>query len=115
MSNLLVKHVVISSGQSLSPALGLEDGECPFMFFIPSGWDAASLTFQGTIDQVNFFNIYDISGEYQILTAGASRAVGINGVEPFMGSLGIKVRSGTYTTPVNQTADRTIYIVTKKL
>lgn len=117
MSNVVVNQLTISSGGSLSGALALPNGECPFMLVMPSGWDAAGLTFQVTIDGTNYVNLYDVTGEFSISSSavGSSRAIGFNGAEPFLGALGIKVRSGTSGSPVNQTADRKIHVITRKM
>lgn len=115
MSNVVVKHVTIANGQSLSGALPLADGECPFMIVMPSAWTTAGLTFQVSIDGTNYANLYDSVGEYTIASATASVAIGLGGIDPFYGAGGIKVRSGTSGAPVAQGAERKIYIVCRRI
>jgi hypothetical protein len=80
---------------------------------MPSGWDAASITFQASSDCTNFFNLFNDSGnEVTVTGPAASEYILIASPVQFLG-VGpcIKVRSGTNAAPVNQTANRTITLV----
>jgi len=85
-------------------------------FIMPSGWDAAALTFQvcDTVDGT-FVNLYDDNNTEVSLSAAASRAIGLRKDQSDV--LGrwrfIKVRSGPASSPVTQTVERIIKIVVK--
>lgn len=70
---------------------------------IPSAWETANLTFQGSLDGVTFENLYDDAGNEVVATVDDSRAVALNtkylGLAPFEM---VKIRSGTAQTPVVQ-------------
>jgi len=79
---------------------------------MPSQWTAASLTFQGSVDGSNFYDIADTNGIYE-LNVGANQHVAMDAAF-FAGVRFLKVRSGTPTTPVAQGADRDIRIIARK-
>jgi hypothetical protein len=101
----------ISSGQSLSSEIDL-GGYRNIAIQMPSSWDTANLTFQGsTVSSGTFQNIYDSAGNELTLIAAASHAIAdIPELAPFRY---IKIRSGTSGTPVNQSANRTITVIAK--
>lgn len=109
-SNWQLVPLVISSGQSLSPLLRLR----PFSIagiVMPSGWDAAALTFQVSDDDGSTFNeLYDSSGNEYTVQAAASRRI-IVPLADFLAVGLIKLRSGTAASAVNQTADRSIGLI----
>jgi hypothetical protein len=98
--------VVIASGTSLSGAIDLGMARLA-RIDMPSGWDAASLTFQASPDGQTCNNLYDSLGVEYAVAAAASRAIIVPLVD-FMGIRWLKIRSGTSGAPVNQTADRTL-------
>ena len=105
--------VTISSGGSLSPEVGL--GEKTLVgILMPAGWDAASITFQATPDDVNFGELYNSGGTEVTFTVAAGQFIA---VDPTLwrGITGIKVRSGTSASPVNQTANRTLTLITRSV
>lgn len=77
---------------------------------MPSTWVTANLTLQGSLDGVNFANVYDKSGNEVVLTAAASRLIQLNSSEFVHGYVKLKIRSGTAASPVNQTADRSLLL-----
>ena len=105
---------VIASGGSLSPAVNLQ-GLHLCGIRMPAGWDAADITFQVSYDDgATFRDLYDVSGEVSIPVA-ANRHVVLE-LARFVGIGGwIKVRSGTAGAPVNQTANRSVELVTRAL
>lgn len=54
------QDATITSGTSLSPGIPVSRANV-IAFIMPSAWTAASLTFQGSIDGDNFFNLFDQS------------------------------------------------------
>lgn len=106
------KTATIAATESLSGVVALGAG-APVAIQMPAGWDAADVTFQGSLDGVNFYDLYDESIELQI-AVDADRLVSI-GASPFAGIPYLKVRSGTSDTPVAQSADRVLTFSTRKV
>lgn len=103
-----VTTVTIANGASLSGALNL-GGMFPGAFVIPAEFDGAAITFQGSIDDANFFNLYDATGTEVNYTVSASRCV-VPNLGQFYGLSSIKVRAGTAGAASNQTGDTVIGI-----
>ena len=100
--------VVIENGASLSGAVDL-GGRKLVGIIMPDAWTAASLTFQGSVDGTNFFNVYDGTTERALVVAAnyySALAIG-----DWVGFRWVKLRSGTAGTPVNQAGARTITLV----
>lgn len=101
---------VIANGESLSAAFYVGAGKLTSVQ-IPSSWTAATITFQGSLDGTNFFNVVDGDGNEVEYQADASRLIPI---QPFEGANWMKIRSGTSGTPVNQGAARTLNMLVVK-
>jgi len=86
---------------------------------MPAGWDAAGITFaaltrqtSGAVPTLTFAKVQDAGGtEVLITTPVADTYVAIAPTVALYGLGRIKVRSGIAATPVNQTADRVLYLV----
>jgi hypothetical protein len=90
---------------------------------MPAAWDAADLTFQISVDAGTTFNNFYIVGSASplggwrrgftelVIPTGPSRILGVFGFS-FPKTIQIKVRSGLSTNPVNQTAIRTMSLIT---
>lgn len=76
---------------------------------MPAAWTAASLTFQVSVDGVNYVNLYNLNGEVTYAT-GASYGISLN-AEDFLSWRYVKVRSGTAGGAVAQGADRVLTLV----
>jgi len=100
--------LTILNGASLSNAVPLFGGLLS-VIEMPAAWTAATLTFQTSGDNVNFFNVYDELGTEVSSLADAARRIRL---EPSQWAAisQIKIRSGTAAVPVNQGADRILYI-----
>ena len=103
---------VIPSGQSQSG--NLQTGGLHLIeLLMPAAWDAAALTFLGSLDGTNFFPLVNDAGTEASFTVTANRVVrfpsGFFGGVPFL-----RLRSGNLTTPVNQTAARTINVFARQ-
>lgn len=103
-------RVTIPSGGSLSGAVDLGE-TLPVAVVMPSAWDAAALTFQGSLDGSSFLDLYSTSGSELQVSAAANRIIALDPAQ-FRGARFLKVRSGTSATPVNQTATRSLLILT---
>lgn len=95
----------ILSGQSLSQAV-LTQGKLTSIQ-MPSGWDAAVISFQGSPDGVTYTDMYDYTGNEITVAAAANEMVTLDRVES---AAFMKFRSGTGASPVNQTANRTLIV-----
>lgn len=111
MVDTVTQSANIAISTSLSAAVNLGE-KVAIGILMPAAWDAANLTFQGSVDGVSFSNIYDSSGNELTVTAAASRYIYLDPTV-FVGLNQIKVRSGTNGTPVTQTAARALSIVTR--
>ena len=111
MSYIDLQTALINAGASLSAEIPL--GEKTLVgVIIPAAWDAAGLTFQATPDDVTFSEMVDGAGNAISLTVAAGQFVLIDPAK-WRGVTGIKVRSGTISVPVSQTANRSIILVTR--
>lgn len=92
--------VAIASGESLSAAIDLDEGRLA-LIQMPASWTTANLTFQGSVDGSNFFDLYDDEGNEVTVTAAASRTIRLP-LADWLALRHVKIRSGTTGTPVNQ-------------
>lgn len=101
---------VIAAGTSLSPIISVSRANV-IALIMPIAWTAAGLTFQGSIDGDNFFDMYDQAGNEITVPVAASRYVGGLDALGFGSFNYFRIRSGTASVPVNQAADRPIRVV----
>ena len=103
--------VTIASSASLSDAVDLS-GWSIVSIGMPTAWTSAVLTFQGSIDGVNFKDIYTKDGSELTATVTANTIVS-DLLE--LGSIRyLKIRSGTSSSPVNQANERILDILIKR-
>lgn len=103
----------IASGQSLSAAVRL-NGTSAQMLLMPSGWDAADISFAVCETEAGTYaDLYDAFGNEIAITVAAGRAVLL---PPGLVRAGtwLKLRSGTSGAPVAQTADRLLTLLTSR-
>ena len=100
--------VTIANGASLSGAVDL-GGRKLVGIIMPDTWTAAGLTFQGSIDGTNFFNVYDGSSERTVNVAASYYSA--LALSDWVGFRWIKIRSGTAASAVNQAAERVLTLV----
>lgn len=98
----------IAAAASLSAAIDLGNGRLHAVV-MPAAWDAAGLSFEASIDDVDYFPIHNADGEYTI-AAGASLVIVVDPAL-FYGFQHIKVRSGTSAAAVAQAAERELELV----
>jgi hypothetical protein len=108
-----VQTATILSGASLSDSIDLAEGSLVGVV-MPAAWTAGGLHIAGSIDGTNFYPLFDTAAnEIGVTTAIASYMYSFDpglAVPPRY----IKIRSGTAGTPVNQAADRTLYVISRK-
>jgi hypothetical protein len=106
-----VTATIPTGATGLSTAVDL-GSEVLVGYIMPATWVAAGLTFQTSPDGVSYNDFYDNTGTEISHTVAASRFVRVNPAD-WVGVRFLKVRSGTASVPVNQTASRDIILVTK--
>jgi hypothetical protein len=110
--------LTIPAAGSVSNAVPVGAGAVIVGLAMPAAWDAANITYQGSVDGINFQDIYDTatngtSNEWST-AAVANRLIMLD--TSLSDSLQqIRLRSGTSATPVNQTAARTITLIIRDL
>lgn len=101
--------VTIAASGSLSSACPVPHGQLVYMVEFPAAWDAADCTFQVSKDGgATYKNLYDEVGEVTY-KAGANRIIILDSLRHSIDGY-VKIRSGTSSVPVAQTADRTIKV-----
>ena len=100
----------ITSGTALAPAVDMTIYRV-FAISMPTTWTAAAITFQASIDGINYFNVVDDTGTEVSITAAASQYIVLTTPAKMLGARWLKVRSGTSGTPVNQGSTVVVNIV----
>jgi hypothetical protein len=108
-----IYQTTIQSGQALSAPIELQPGERLVGIFMPAAWTTAAITVQAgykkTDGTFEWHEVRDSGGLVQ-LTANAGEftmfSLALEGLHA------IRLRSGTSGTPVNQTATRTLQVLT---
>ena len=107
---VVTQTATILSGASLSGSIDLGTTRL-FAIIMPAAWTSASLTFQGSVDGTNWFNLYTDTGTEVSATVAASQYVVMSSPAQMLGVRYAKVRSGTSGSAVNQGADRALTLV----
>ena len=111
--------LTIPAGSALSGPLAISTGLGAVRIGCPSGWDAAPLSFQISYDSVNYLDLFHLvqTSEGGWFPYEANVALvppgGILLLPPGVGAnvSGLKLRSGTRTMPISQSADRVFSVV----
>ena len=116
MQQIRQTPVTILTGAALSSVSADMRNEQLVGIIMPAAWDAAALTFQGSVDGITWGNVFTATGELSFpsadVAAGNLLAFDIH-MTPAIRF--VKVRSGVAATPVNQTADRIITLLTRDM
>lgn len=102
----------IADGQSLSDAIDLAEQRLTGIA-IPTGWEAAQLTFQVSKDGAEFRELYDSAGAVSIPAGQLAddRYVLVDPVQ-FYSIRHLKIRSGTKAVPVPQVGGAPVQLLT---
>lgn len=108
--NMAARTATITSGTSLSAAVAVG----PHVLVgigMPAAWDAAGLSFQVSVDGATWLEMASVSAPLAYVAAAGQFVA----VDPALwrGVALIKVRSGTAATPVAQSADRAVSLITR--
>jgi len=86
---------------------------------MPAAWDTANLTFQAAVsnepadaNSPTWQNVYDSAGNEVTVTAAAGHYIAILEDAAVLRAPRLRIRSGTNASAVNQTADRTLVLIT---
>lgn len=110
------KTVTILDAASLSAAVDLKE-LTPVALIVPAVLEDTNLTFQGSYDGTNFYNLYDFNGNEIIATVvtNAARFIPLDPAK-FWGIKQIKIRQGTSASAVVASgADRVFELVVRNL
>ncbi|MBM3744170.1 MAG: hypothetical protein FJW34_00060 [Acidobacteria bacterium] len=110
MSSYLHKiTATIALGESLSGAVFIGGEFSLIAIEYPAAWDAAGIAFQVSLDGSNWHILRDDAGTEltNTVTAGQFREVDSS---QFKSAIWLKIRSGTSSVPVAQTAARTLIL-----
>lgn len=110
--------VTIANGTALSPEVNVNQKRIVGIR-MSAGWTAGAITFQALIDEPAalpkapvFGNVVDAAGaEISLATPTAGTYMALPDTLALLGLGRIKIRSGTSGVPVNQAADRVLYLV----
>lgn len=105
--------VTIAAGATgLSGAIDV-GSYAPVAIIMPGTWVAAVLSFQASIDGTNYFDLYEQGTEYTVPTTTNIH----NHIDAsvFAGVRWLKIRSGTAAAAVDQTATRTLTLVSRRV
>lgn len=78
--------------------------------YVPSGWTAATISFQVSFDSVNWFEMFTYAGAAVSLAAAASIYLAVDPTQ-WKGVRALKVRSGSSASPTTQTNAVTVQLV----
>ena len=105
--------VTIANGQSLSGSVDLQSYSLVGLV-MPAVWTAAAITFQGSVDNVSFFDVCDQNAEINVGAAAANKYILLSPAT-FVGLRYLKIQSGTNAVPVNQGQESTVTLVLRGL
>lgn len=112
--------VTIPNGAALSNAIGV-GADRIVGIVMPTDWTAANLTLQAAVDQsatnppvITWGNVVDDAGAELVLAAApdADEYVAIADSRALLALGVVRIRSGTAGAPVNQAAERVLYLIT---
>ena len=112
--NITNVQAIIAAGQSLSAEADIGPGVLVGIV-IPAGWTNAALTFQISVDGINWAEMVNVANT--AISYGPASAGQFVAVDPTLwrGVVALKLRSGTLGTPGVQAAQQTLTLVTKVL
>lgn len=98
------KSALISNGQQVSQAIDMA-GNTLTGLIMPSSFTGTSITFQSSVDNTTFIDMYDTAGNALSVTVAANRWVAF-APQDFAGVRYLKLKSGSA-----EAADRSITLV----
>jgi|SRR5580765_2914577 hypothetical protein len=97
---------IIQAGESLSDGIDCTGGNI-VRLTMPAGWDNANITFQISSDGAGYNDLYTVDGNEVTLPVRLGAAVVLAQFGEYLKAIAfLKIRSGTKSYPVVQTAQR---------
>lgn len=107
-------RMVIANGTALSTTVNIGDA-VPVGIDMPDGWTAADITVQASgVRDGELQDVHDLIGIEYTLVVAANQQVTIPPGD-LASVVSLRLRSGTSGTPVNQGAERVLYLIVKAL
>lgn len=106
-----IESATIVNGGSLSSTVGV-GGRVIVSVVVPT-MNAAALTFQGSHDGVTFFDVYNSDGTTETQIGASAGLRMVEAPTALVGLPFVKIRSGTAATPIAQSAERTLRVISK--
>ncbi len=111
LPQLVAEECIILINESLSSSVDLDGGVVDAIMMPAAGWNAATISFEGSMDNINWFEIGDGTAEVS-LVADAGWIVLIPPHKLDGAGRYLKIRSGTSVVPVAQAgAERTLTVL----
>lgn len=110
-----VKTFTVTIATSGLSAAVATEGMTPFAIVTSTALTGTSMTFQASVNDSDFNNVYTDDGTEYTFTVGASRHVFFRNPEYFLGSNGLKFRMGTSTAASTQAGARTMTLLCRGL
>lgn len=107
-------QVTIAANASLSNPSTPLNGYRVVGILTDAAWDAAKITFQVSLDGINWFNLYDADGEVVVSSITGAAAISME-LNALFGWQYVRVRSGIAATAVNQVDATVVTLVTRRL
>lgn len=112
-AQLSLTTATIAESASLSSGVNLRDSVVVGII-MPSSWTTADITLQASYDGTTYYDVYNMDGDEYTITASASRIIVLSPLE-IQWARYIKIRSGTASTPVTQSAARSINLISRSV
>lgn len=100
----IIDTVSIPSGGTVSTTVAMQGNRCPIAILTPAAINGANFTFQGSVDDNSYFQIFDEGSAYSI-AVGTNRFIGLKR-QPFEGVRFLRVVSDSA-----EAASRTITVI----
>src|SRR5262245_62988986 len=114
MANFETFEITIPKGQALSNSIDATAGKATgeiVALVMPADWNySGGLTFQLSVDNVEWFNSYQADGSERIMAIKPGGVIALGGEFSRMCKW-VRVRAGTSDQPVSQAADRVFRIM----
>lgn len=104
-----IESVTIASGAAISSVAKIHDNLV--LAVIVAGWTVADMSFQGSVDGTNYYDLYDATGAIIDITPVANAASQIADPLSFAPWNFVKVKSVASGVAVNQATSRTVNLL----
>ena len=111
---LISQGLAILSGQSISTSVGVSGPNNQIVgLILPAAWDPAPITFQWSIDNGFWYDIFDRTGHEQNFTFTPNAFIPIQSQYGFYPFPYLQIRSGSRAQPIKQSATRQFLIISQ--